>query len=96
MTALLARWGNIKKDDHGNHCHGQRKRFLLFILSVGRIIGRESLAVLSQLSQAMADKKEETLLQVQGWLNGRISITVARSYSRKIRGARLPITLRER
>ena len=28
MTALLARWENIKKDKHGKHCHDQRMFFL--------------------------------------------------------------------
>ena len=50
MTLLLARWGNIKKDKQGNHCHNQRKHLSPFVLSVDRILGREGLVVLSQLS----------------------------------------------
>ena len=54
MTSLLARWENIKKDEHGKHCHDQRKQFLPFVLSVEGILGREALVVLSQLSRVMA------------------------------------------
>ena len=49
MTSLLVRWENIKKNKYGKHCHDQRKKFWLIVLSVDGIIGRESLVVLSQL-----------------------------------------------
>ena len=26
MTSLLARWENIKKNEHGKHCNNQRKK----------------------------------------------------------------------
>ena len=44
----------------------------------------------------MAEKIEEPLLQVNEWLNGRITIAIARSYSWMIHGARLLSPLRER
>ena len=50
MTSLLARWEKIKKYKHGKHCHDQRKHFSPFVISVGIILGREALVVLSQLS----------------------------------------------
>ena len=56
MTALLARWGNIKKDKHGKHWHDQRKHFSPFVLSVRGMLGRKSLVVLSQFSQVMSEK----------------------------------------
>ena len=93
MRSLLVRWEKIKKDKHGKHCQDQRKHFLSFVLSVDGMIGREVLVVLSQLIQAMADKRKEHPSQVRGWVNGRIAIAVASSYSRMIRGARLPIPL---
>ena len=96
MTSLLARWENIKKDKHGKRCNEQYKHFSPFVLSVDGMIGRESLVVLYQFSQFMADKSEELRSQVRGWLNRRITITVARSYSRMIRGAWLPSPLQER
>ena len=45
------------------------------------IIGSESLVVIAQLSQVMAEKREELLSQVRGWVNRRITIAVSRSYS---------------
>ena len=59
------------------------------------ILAREALVVISQLSRVMSDKREEPLLQVRGWLNGRIEIAIAMSYSRMIFRARLSSPLRE-
>ena len=95
MTALLVRCENIKKDKHGKHCHNQRKVFLPFVISVDRMLGRESPIVLYQLSRFIVDKRKEPLLQVRGWVKEQTAIAVARSYSRMIRGARISITLRE-
>ena len=96
MAALLAWWETIKKDKESKHCHYQQTHFSRFFLSVERMLGREALAVLLRLSWIMSDKMEEPLLQVQGWVNGRIAIAVAVSYSQMFRGARLPSPLRER
>ena len=65
-----------------------------FVLSVDRMLGREALAILSQLNLVMAEKREEPLSQVRGWVNGQITIDVAKSYSQMIRGARTPSPLR--
>ena len=43
----------------------------------------------------MTEKIEEPISQARGWVNARIVIVAARSYSRMIRGARLPIPLRD-
>ena len=61
MAALLARWETIKNYNHGKHYHDQRKNFLPLILSVVGMLGREALVVLVQLSQTMAEKREEPL-----------------------------------
>ena len=95
MTVLLARWKNIKKDKHGKHCHEQRKHFLPFVLSVYGMLGREALAVISQLSQVPEKKREEHFSQLLGWVNRRIVISLERSYSRMIHKAQLPNPLRE-
>ena len=60
MAELLARWETIKKDNHGKHCHKQRKRFSPFFSSVDGMLGREALAILSQLSQVMLEKRGGT------------------------------------
>ena len=56
ITSLLARWENIKKDNHSKHCHNQRKYFSLFVLSVDRMLERESLVMISQFSRFMSEK----------------------------------------
>ena len=95
MTKFLERWDNINKDKHGTHCNYQGKHCPLFVMSVDRLLGREALIVISQLSQVMAEKMEETLSKVRGWVNRHIDISVARSYSSMIRRYRLPSPLRE-
>ena len=67
-----------------------------FVLSVDRMLGREALVILSKLSRLMAVKRAKPLSQLWGWVNVRIAIAVVRSYSRMIRGARLPSPLWER
>ena len=59
------------------------------------MLGKEALVVLYQLSRVMSEKREEPLFQVRWWVNVRITIAVAKSYSRMIRGARLPSPLQE-
>ena len=66
---------------------------LPFVLSVDGILGREALVVLSQLVQAMVEKRDEPLLRVRRWVNGRITIAVSRPYSQMIRGAWIPSPL---
>ena len=57
-----------------------------FVLSVDGMMIKEALVVLTTLSQLMAVK-------ITGWVNRRIAIAVARSYSRVLRGARAPSPL---
>ena len=52
--------------------------------------------MLYQLSQVVADKREEPLSQVRVCVNGHIAIAIARSYSRMICRARPPSPLWER
>ena len=96
MVTLMARWEKMKKDKHGKHCHEQRKHFSPFALSVDGMLGREALVVLANLSRLIAVKMNEPLSHVRGWINGRIAIAVARSYSLMIREARLLSPLRDR
>ena len=93
MSALLSKWKTIKNYKQGKQRHNQHNCFSPFFLSVNGMLGREALVVLSQLSRVMAEKREEPLLQVRGWVNGQIEITVTRSYSRMIHGAQLPSNL---
>ena len=59
------------------------------------MLGKEALVVLVKLSQIMAAKIEEPITHVRGWDNGCTTITVARLYSRMIRGALLASPLRD-
>ena len=86
MKALLVRWGTIKKDKYGKHCHNQWKKCLSFVLSVDGMLGRESLFMLSQLSRFMANKIKYLPLQVRGWLKGQITIAITGYYSWMICG----------
>ena len=51
------------------------------------MMGKEELVVFSTLSRVMAVKMDEPVLHVTGWVNFRIAISVARSYSRLLRVA---------
>ena len=78
MAALLDWWEKIKKDKHSKNCHHQWKYFYPFVLSVDGMLGRESPVVLVNLSRIMAVKMDKPISHVQGCINGRISIAVAR------------------
>ena len=67
MPALMDWWETIKNCKHSKYFHYQGKHSSPFALSVDDIKGRESLAILAQLSQTMAEKMDETILHVQGW-----------------------------
>ena len=56
MTSLLARWENIKKVKHGKHCHEQQKLFFQFDISVDKMLGREALVLIYQLSRFMEEE----------------------------------------
>ena len=71
----------IKNDNRGKNFNDQQKQFLPFVLSVGKSIVREALFVLAQLSQTMEAKRDETILQVRGWINGQTEIAFPKSYS---------------
>ena len=61
--------------------------FSPFVLYVGDMIGRETLVIIPNLSRLMAAKMDEFIFHVRGWINGRISIVVAKSYLHMIRRA---------
>ena len=42
----------------------------LFVLSVNNMLGRESPAILVQLSRTMAAKMDKPISNVRGWTNG--------------------------
>ena len=80
MAALLDWWEKIKKYKHGKHFYEQRKKFPQFFLSIDGMLGRETLAILEILIWLMAEKMDEPILHVQGWVNGSIVIAATRLY----------------
>ena len=79
MDRILTGWENLK-NKHGQHCYIQRKQFYPFSLSVDGIMGQEAHFVLATLSQLMAVKTDEPILNVEGWVTGWIEIAVLRLY----------------
>ena len=57
--------------------NGKKSPFIIF---VNGMLGREALVILTQLSRIMAAKVDKSILHVWGWINGQISIAVARLY----------------
>lgn len=51
------------------------------------------MVALANLSQLMAERMKEPISHVRGWVNGRIEIAIARSYSHMIYGSSLSSTL---
>ena len=84
IYTLLPRWEQTNKENNGQHKHEQRKNFSLFVSSVDGILGKEAQFVLATLSRLM------------GWVNGWISIAVARLYSRMLHGYQVPSPLQTR
>ena len=66
----------------------------MFVLSVDGMMGKEAQVVLVTLIQPVAAKMKEPISRVKGWVNIQISITVSRSYSQVLQGARVTSLLR--
>ena len=84
IDKLQDHWENQNKYKHDKHCTYQWNLFSQFFLSVDGMLGKEDLFILTNLSRIMAEKLKEPILQVCGWVNGRISIMVVMSYSHMI------------
>ena len=67
-------WEKKNKDKYGKNCHEQRRHFSIFFLSVDGMIVKEALVLLMTLSWLFAEKLEETISYVHGWVNSGISI----------------------
>ena len=52
----------------------------MFALSVDGMLGRETLAILRNVSQLMAAKIDELIFHMRGYIGSWIEIAVARSY----------------
>ena len=63
-----------------------KRKNSLFLFPVYGMMVNEALVVIANLSQLMATKLYEPILYITGWVNVLVAITVARSYSRVLRG----------
>ena len=63
--------------------------FSPFVIYVDDVLGREAMVILVQLSQTMAVKMHEPISNIQGWINGKITIIVAILHSIMICGSQL-------
>ena len=61
MGKLLARWYKKNKNKHSKNFHNKWKHFSTFFLSLDGMIEKESLLILTNLSQLMAEKLEEPI-----------------------------------
>ena len=61
-------------------------KFSTFSLSVDGMVGKETLTVITNVSQLMATKLEETISHGRGKVNNWITIAVSRLYYKMIRG----------
>ena len=87
MNRLLAGREKYKKDEYGKACYDQQRHFSSCFLYVYRMMGKEALVLLANLSQPMAAKINEAISHLIGWVNVWIKMAVARSYSRVIQRA---------
>ena len=67
-----------------------------FFISVDGMVGKEALVIINGLSRIVAEKMDDPISHICGWINGRIAISVARFYSQMIHGARLSSRLPDR
>ena len=54
---------------------------------------KEDQAILATLSQLMATKTEEPILNIKGWVSGQTAIAVTRLYSQMLHGYQVPSPL---
>ena len=80
MDKLLAGWYKTNKYKHDQACYNQMRHFSPFFLSVDGMMVKEALVVLATLIRIMAAKMDEPVSHVTGWVNGRFTISVTRSY----------------
>ena len=79
MDKFLVGWENLQKENNGQDCYDQKRHKSTFVLSVDLIMDKEKQVVLATLSQVISSKIDEPISHVTSWVNGQISISVARS-----------------
>jgi hypothetical protein len=79
-----------KKKKYLEACLEQRRHFSPFVALTDGLLGKESQALLKQLSALLAEKWEKLYLEICGYVNARMSIAMVRATYLCLRGSRIP------
>jgi hypothetical protein len=87
---VLAKHEKEKKDKYVEHCVARRRTFTPLVFSVDGLRGEEASAATKKLASRLSAKWKRTYSQVCGFVRSRLSITLVRTTSQCLRGARDP------
>jgi hypothetical protein len=87
---VLARHEKEKKDKYVDHCLARRRHFTPLVFSVDGLKGKEAEAATKRLASRLAAKWKRTYSEVCGFVRSRLSLTLVRTTSLCLRGARDP------
>ena len=87
---VLAKHEKEKKDKYVEHCVARRCHFTPLVFSVDGLRGSEANAATKKLASRLAAKWKRTYSEVCGFVRSRLSITLVKTTSLCLRGARDP------
>jgi hypothetical protein len=87
---VLAKHEKEKKDKYVEHCLARRRHFTPLVFSVDGLRGAEAEAATKRLASRLAAKWKRTYSEVCGFVRSRLALTLVRTTSLCLRGARDP------
>ena len=87
---ILAQQEREKKSKYVEHCQARRRHFTPLVFSVDGLRGAEAESATKRLSSLLASKWKRAYSEVCGFVRSRLAITLVRSASLCLRGARDP------
>ena len=87
---VLLRHEKEKKNKYGDHCIARRRTFTPLVFSIDGLLGKEATAASKRLASSLAAKWKRSYSEICGFVRSRLSIALARSSSRCLRGDRNP------
>ena len=87
---ILAKQEREKKDKYVDACLARRRTFTPLVFSVDGLRGGEASAATKRLASRLSAKWKRTYSEVCGFVRSRLSITLVRTTSLCLRGARYP------
>jgi hypothetical protein len=87
---VLAKHEKEKKDKYLEHCLARRRHFTPLVFSVDGLRGTEADAASKRLASRLAAKWKRTYSEVCGFVRSRLALTLVRTTSLCLRGARDP------